>query len=246
MLPEQDDVAALVESAGRAGVGALIYSAASVEEMADVLATVEKFDNVFGTLGVQPEHANEKNVISDLIGNLSHTKILGVGEIGLDYHYNSENKPAQRDLFVQQLEIAKTANLPVAIHSRDAEEDTFEIMKNYDLRGVMHCFTGTWDFAKKMLDRGFYISASGIITFKNADAVRETFSKIPLDRIVVETDAPYCAPVPYRGKTCQPAHVVETAKCVAGLRGVTFKEMEKILFENTIALYPKMRLGDGA
>ena len=128
--------------------------------------------------------------------------------------------------------------MPVAIHTRDAEKDTVDILTN-KYRGVMHCFTSSWDLAKVMLDRGFYFSASGILTFKNAETIRETFAKIPNNRIVIETDSPYCAPVPHRGKICEPSFVIETAKVLAQIKKLQIEELESILSENTQRLYPK-------
>ncbi|MDR0319691.1 MAG: TatD family hydrolase [Rickettsiales bacterium] len=241
----EGDIEKAVAGARAAGLAALVYSATEPDDWNAVIAATEQFDNVYGTLGIHPEYADKKYVIPAKAG-ISSAKIVGVGEIGLDYHYEGHDKSAQRDLFAAQLDMAREANLPVAVHSRDAEDDTYGILEKYDGAGVMHCFTGTAEFAKKMLDRGFYISASGIITFKNADALRETFSKIPLDRIVVETDAPFCAPVPHRGKECRPEFVVETARALAALRGLAFEEMENILLENTYNLYPKMRGGHAA
>ena len=129
--------------------------------------------------------------------------------------------------------------MPVAIHTRDAEDDTKNILTN-KYHGVMHCFTSNWDLAEYALSRGFYFSASGILTFKNSESIRETFAKIPLDRIVIETDSPYCAPVPYRGKICEPFMVVETAKVLAQIKNLQIEELEKILLKNTKKLYPKM------
>jgi len=148
---------------------------------------------------------------------------------------------AQIELFRQQLDIARHAALPVAIHTREAEEDTAEIL-NGDVHGVMHCYTSSWDLAKKMLDRGFYFSASGILTFKNSDTVRETFRKIPLDRIVIETDGPYCAPVPHRGKPCEPFMVANTARILADIHGIDMDTLDEILARNTAALYSKIKL----
>ena len=131
----------------------------------------------------------------------------------------------------------------MAIHTRDAEEDTAEILNRYsDIGGVMHCFTSGWELAKKMLDHGFFFSASGILTFKNAAEIRETFAKIPLDKLVVETDSPYCAPVPYRGKPCEPAFVVETAKVLAEIKNIPFDKLSDIMLENVQKLYPKIKI----
>ena len=145
---------------------------------------------------------------------------------------------AQIKLFEQQLELAKKHGLPVAIHTRDAEDDTATILDG-DVRGVMHCFTSSWNLAKIMLDRGFYFSASGILTFKNAAEIRETFAKIPIDRIVIETDSPYCAPVPHRGKVCEPAFVIETARVLAEIQNLQLDKLASILVQNTKQLYPK-------
>ena len=131
--------------------------------------------------------------------------------------------------------------MPVAIHTRDAEDDTTSILTDKNF-GVMHCFTCNWDLARVMLDRGFYFSASGILTFKNAELVRETFAKIPNDRIVIETDSPFCAPVPHRGKKCEPYMIIETAKILAQIKNLKLDELENILFENTKRLYPKIKI----
>jgi len=194
---------------------------------------------------------------------LNHPKVIGVGEIGLDFHYESpmaddamdaSREPAPRDaqiaLFRAQLELACDAGLPVAIHSRKARQDTVDILCGPEyanlgggnVPGVMHFHCMPWNFTKILADRGFYFSATGIVTFKNSDEQREVFRKLPLDRIVIETDAPWCAPVPYRGKSCEPAMVVETARVLADLHGIPMDELENILFENTLRLYPKLKI----
>lgn len=237
--------ATALQNAGAAGVGAIICPTAEPKDIEETLPLIEKFDNVFATIGLHPDCANKFPSGAGVLagrGGLSNPKIVGIGEIGLDYHFNSDNTAAQKKLFIEQIEIAIEQNLPIAIHSRDAENDTFDCVRSYPgARGVMHCFTGSWDFARKMLDLGFYISASGIITFKNANDLRETFLKIPLDRLVVETDAPYLSPMPHRGKECEPAFVAATARALATLRGMSFEELENILFENTMNLYPKLK-----
>ena len=171
---------------------------------------------------------------------LSNDKVIGIGEIGLDYHERNDNKKNQIKLFVDQLEIAQEYDLPVAIHTRDAEDDTAQFLTDKN-HGVLHCFTSSWDLAKTMLDRGFYFSASGILTFKNAADIRDVFAKLPNDRIVIETDSPFCAPVPYRGKTCEPAFVIETAKMLAEIKHLQLDELESILMQNTMDLYPKIK-----
>ena len=224
-----------------ANVNIMICPTAAPADIPGALDLAEKHSNIFCTIGIHPEYAPmdaEKYLTDDI---LNHPSVVGVGEIGLDYHYGADNRTAQIELFLQQLEIAKKYALPVAIHTREAENDTAEIL-NGDVGGVMHCFTSSWDLAKKMLDRGFFFSASGILTFKNAGEIRETFAKIPLDRIVIETDAPYCAPVPYRGQVCEPAMVVQTAHVLAEIKGLQTAELETILMQNVKRLYPRIKI----
>lgn len=232
------DLIDVVNRAKEAGVKTIICPTANPEDISNALLISDKYDNIFVTTGIHPEYAGT-DATSYLTENvLNHPKVIGIGEIGLDYHSGDENRDAQIKLFEQQLELAKKYDLPVAIHTRDAEEDTKSILTN-EFHGVMHCFTSSWDLAKVMLDRGFFFSASGILTFKNAEEIRETFKKIPLDRIVIETDAPYCAPVPFRGKVCEPAMVVETAKVMAQIKNLQLDDLAVILAENTKKLYPK-------
>ena len=234
-----DALNAIIERAHAAGVGRLICATAEPHDIAPAIKIAETHDNIFVTAGIHPEYAgtDPHAFLTDAV--LSHPRVVGIGEIGLDYHERNDNRDDQIKLFEIQLEIARTANLPVAIHTRDAESDTVEILKN--ARGVMHCFTSSYDLARVMLDRGFYFSASGILTFKNAVEIRETFAKIPNDRIVIETDAPYCAPVPYRGKTCEPFMVTRTAQVLAEIKHLQIDELESILEQNTLNLYPKIK-----
>ena len=229
---------AIITRASIAGVGALICATAEGIDIEPALKIAETHDNIFVTTGIHPDHIdlNPNDFLTDEI--LNHPRVIGVGEIGLDYHYEPQTRDKQIKLFETQLEIAHKHNLPVAIHTRDADEDTAAMLTD-KYHGVMHCFTSSWELAKIMLDRGFYFSASGILTFKNAESIRETFAKIPMDRIVIETDSPYCAPVPYRGKVCEPSMVIETAKVLAQIKNLQMDELESILLENTQRLYPK-------
>lgn len=235
-----DGLDAVIQNAHNANVGVMICPTADPKDIDSALRIANSYDNIFCTIGVHPEYCNVN--ATDFLTNdvLTNPRVIGVGEIGLDYHYSPETRNAQIKLFEQQLEIAKKYALPVAIHTRDAEDDTAAIL-NGDACGVMHCYTSSWNLAKKMLDRGFFFSASGILTFKNSDEVRETFAKIPLDKIVIETDAPYCAPVPHRGKICEPYMVVETARVLAQIKNVDLNDLEKVLIENVKRLYPKIQ-----
>ena len=227
-----------IKHANDAGVGIMICATANPTDIKPAIKIAEKHNNIFVTTGIHPDYvdANPDDFLTDEI--LSHPLVIGVGEIGLDYHYTPQTRDKQIELFERQLDIAYKHNMPVAIHTRDAEQDTANILTD-KYHGVMHCFTSSWELAKIMLDRGFYFSASGILTFKNAESIRETFAKIPNDRIVIETDAPYCAPVPYRGKQCESAMMVETAKVLANIKNLQIEDLETILTENTKRLYPK-------
>ncbi len=241
-LTDVENLSDVIQRAKSADVKTLVCATANPEDINATLKIAQNNKNVFCTIGIHPEYTN--TIASEYLTEtvLLNPRVVGVGEIGLDYHYNQNNKDAQIKLFYDQLKIAKSYNLPVAIHTRDAETDTEQILSEFDISGVMHCFTGTWNFAKKMLDRGFYFSASGILTFKNANDVRETFALIPTDRIVIETDSPYCAPIPYRGKQCEPFMVTETARVLATIKNIPLDEMANILAINTKRLYPKIEL----
>ena len=235
---------AVMARAVAAGVKYMICPTADPVDILPAVKLAHAHDNVFATIGIHPEHAgtNPADYITDEI--LSDPRVLAVGEIGLDYHEMGANsRDAQIELFERQLDMARRAGLPVAIHTRDAEGDTVEILSRYsDIYGVMHCFTSGYDLAKKMLDRGYFFSASGILTFKNAADIRDTFSRIPIDRLVVETDSPYCAPVPHRGCICEPAYVIETARVLSEIKKVPFEKMCDIVMENVKKLYPKIKI----
>lgn len=237
-----DGAEEIIKRANDAGVGIIVCPTAEPEDISEALNIANTHTNIFCTIGLHPDVADTANAADFLTPDvLNNEKVIGIGEIGLDYHQGDDNKKNQIKLFTDQLEIAKQYNLPVAIHTRDAEEDTAQILTNKN-HGVLHCFTSSWNLAKTMLDRGFYFSASGILTFKNAQDIRDVFEKLPNDRIVIETDSPYCAPVPYRGKVCEPAFVIETAKMLAEIKHLQIDELESILMQNTLSLYPKIKL----
>ncbi len=234
-------VDAVVERAKNSGIGAMVCATADPKDIKSALNIAQNHENIFVTTGIHPDYAGTDpyEYLTDAI--LDNPLVIGVGEIGLDYHYEPQTRDAQIELFEKQLGIAQAHNLPVAIHTREAEDDTAAILTDKN-HGVMHCFTSSWDLARVMLDRGFYFSASGILTFKNSESVRETFAKIPIDRIVIETDAPYCAPIPYRGKTCEPSMMIETARVLAQIKNLRIEYLENILLENTKKLYPRIKL----
>lgn len=234
-----------VSEAKKQGVERLITIGTCPDDHPVVLQLVEKFpEEVFGTLGVHPHDAKlyDSETETYLRANLTHPKIVAVGEIGLDYYYDNSPREVQKNAFRSQLQIAVDLNLPVEIHTRDAESDTIEILQEFcgQVKGLIHCFTGTQWLADEALKLGLNISISGVVTFKKADELREVCKSLPLDRIHVETDAPFLAPVPKRGEKNKPEFVVHTADFLAQLRGISVAELSKQTGENTRKLFSKL------
>ena len=203
----------------------------------------DQHDFIYTTVGVHPHEARllDDKLSAKLLDLSKHPKVIAWGEIGLDYHYDNSPRDIQRDAFRRQLCMARDRNLPVSIHTREAEEDTLAILdhewKETGLGGVIHCFTGTRRFAEEAVGLGFLISFSGVITFKKADELRASACELPLSRILIETDAPFLAPVPYRGRRNEPAFVVETARAIAELRGIEPAEVGAATSENFRRLF---------
>lgn len=214
-------------------------------DLALVLSIAQKFyPQVFCTLGVHPHEGvlytdEAENFIRE---NASRKEVVAVGEIGLDYYYEHSPKGPQQEAFRRQLQLASELDLPVEIHTRDAEQDTADILNEYrgQVTGLIHCFTGTQWLAEKALDLGFNISISGVVTFKNADELRKVVQYIPLDRIHVETDSPFLAPIPHRGKKNTPAYVVHTAQVVADLKGISVEALADATTANALKLMKKL------
>ena len=221
LAERQDEVLANARARGVAG---FLNISTRQSEWGDVIEAAERNDDVWATVGVHPHEADAHPDLGApaLVEAALHPRVIGIGECGLDYHYDNSERPAQRERFEAHIEAARQSGLPLIVHTRDAEDDTAEILgravKDGGVAGVLHCFTGTADLARKALDFGFYISLSGIVTFKNAKDLQDTARMLPPDRMLVETDSPFLAPVPHRGQTCEPAFVADTAKFVAGLR----------------------------
>lgn len=207
------------------------------ESMRDKMA---EFDQVFLSAGVHPLDVQEGLDAVQLQEFVKEPKVIAIGETGLDYFYANETKALQQSCFEQQIELAVQVNKPLIIHTRDAREDTLNFLKNGHgdkVGGVLHCFTENWEMAKAAIDLGFYISVSGIATFKNAGELRTVIRKVPKDRLLVETDAPYLAPVPHRGKENQPAFVRDVAEYIAQLRGESFEELAQYTTDNFFNLF---------
>ena len=202
------------------------------------------YPHVYCTLGFHPHHGSQwSQATADfMLKHAADREVVALGEMGLDYYYKNSAPEEQKRAFREQLEIASQVGLPVEIHTRDAEQDTVEILREFRGRvgGLIHCFTGTQDLANKCLDLGFNISISGVVTFKNAEALREVVQSIPLERLHVETDAPFLAPIPHRGAKNTPAFVTHTAAKVAELKGITVAELAVITTQNAKTLFKKI------
>jgi TatD DNase family protein len=191
-------------------------------------------ESIYTAIGTHPHDARHYDDAAEAkIKNLINNEhVIAWGEIGLDFHYDNSPRDVQLDVFKRQLLAARECDLPVVIHTREAEAETFDILQSTECRGVFHCFSGSMELAQKAIELGFMISFSGIVTFKKADELREVAKQVPLDRLLIETDCPYLTPIPYRGKRNEPAYVVEVARCLAGLHGVEMEEMGRITSEN--------------
>jgi TatD DNase family protein len=207
------------------------------------VAVAERYEGVYASVGVHPHDARLYDEAAErlLLEFIRGRRVVAVGEIGLDYHYDNSPRDVQREVFARQLRLARAEGLPVIIHSRDADEETLEILRTEyegtERGGVMHCFGGGPALAEGALALGFYISFAGNVTFKKADALREVARTVPLERLLVETDCPYLAPVPHRGRRNEPAYVVETARFLAELRGVRDEELGRTTSENFLRLF---------
>lgn len=242
-----EDQPAVLARARARGVTAMLNIATRESEWDAVLATAESEPDVWATVGIHPHEADQHPHVdtAKLVARAAHPRVVGIGECGLDYHYDKSDRARQRDSFRAHIAAARAAGVPLVIHTRDAEDDTAAILREELGRGrfeaVMHCFTGTAPFARAMLDLGFFVSISGIVTFRSAADLQATARDIPLDRLLVETDAPFLAPVPHRGKTGEPAFVADTAAFLAALRGEDYDALTAATAENFHRLFAKTR-----
>ena len=242
LAERQDEVLA---AARATGVTAMLNIATRESEWDDVLAVAEREPDVWATVGIHPHEADKHPDVdtAKLVGRAAHPRVVGIGESGLDYYYDHSDRDRQRASFRSHIVASRETVLPIIVHTRDAEGDTAEILRdemgNGAYPGVIHCFTASGDFARKALDLGFYISISGIVTFKNARDLQDTAKWLPLDRLLIETDAPFLAPVPHRGKPGEPAFVADTCRFLAGLRGDDAVELAEQTRANFHALFAK-------
>ncbi len=227
------------------GVGVAVCVGVNLEDWPRVIALAESDPRLFATVGVHPEYTDAREPSADeLVALARHPKVIAIGETGLDYYWHKDAPEWQRARFRTHIAAARQAKLPLVIHTRDAAADTLRLMAEEgagEVGGVMHCFTETWEVAAAALDLGFHISFSGIVTFKNALQIKEVAQKAPLDRILVETDAPYLAPVPFRGKLNEPGHVLHVAEEIARLRGLSLEAVAEATTTNFARLFPGTR-----
>lgn len=219
-----------------------IVPSSSVQDIFDTDKFIKKYNDVYGYVGVFPEEVKDfsDKTLSDMEEIIkSNPKIIGIGEIGLDYYWDKSFKELQKEVFIKQIEFANQMNLPLNIHSREAHLDTLEIIKKYNKNStaIMHCFSGSLEFARECIKEGIYIALGGVVTFKNAKKTKEVAKNIPLEYLLLETDDPYLAPVPFRGKENQPMYVKYVAEEIANLRGITLEEVAKTSTENAKKIF---------
>lgn len=245
----EEGVTEIVGRARSAGVGQMLTICTQIAQFDRIRAVADAFPFVHCTVGTHPHHAAEEGEVSlsasDIVTLSKLPKVAGLGETGLDYYYDHAPRDVQKKVFENHVAAGLETDLPLVIHTRDAEADTMDILRGAGggkSRGVMHCFSGTQWLADQALDIGYYVSFSGIITFKKSEDLRDVVRRTPLDRILVETDSPYLAPVPKRGKRNEPAFVVHTAQMVAELKGVSYEDICRRTTENFFSLFDRARI----
>jgi len=235
-----------LDAARARGVGHFLCIGVSADNTATVKSLAERYVDVHCSVGVHPLdlEPGAAPALDWLLHELNHPRVVAIGETGLDYHYEPEAAELQQQAFRLHLDAAKITGKPVIVHTREARSDTLALLREAALpqAGVLHCFTEDWEMAKAALDLGFYISLSGIVTFRNAEALREVARQVPAERLLVETDSPYLAPIPYRGKPNLPQYVREVADFLAGLRGVSFESLAEQTTANFYRLFPLAKL----
>ncbi len=242
LIEQQGEV---IARARAAGVGPMLNISTRASEWDAVVGTAEAHDGIWASIGIHPHDADTHEEIDTarLLGAADHSKVVAIGETGLDYYYDKSDRERQRRSFRSHLAACRASGLPVIVHTRDAEDDTAEILTDEMGKGayggVIHCFTASQNFADIALGLGLYISISGIVTFKNAKELQATAAIVPEDRLLIETDSPFLAPVPHRGRPCEPAFVADTARFLAGLRGVSVEHLAATTTANFHRLFAK-------
>jgi TatD DNase family protein len=243
----KDDLDGVISRAREAGVKVMQTICTDLGEFEEVRGIAERYEGVYCSVGVHPNDSGEQKIASseELIERTSSPKVIGIGETGLDYHYERSDRETQKKSFLEHIKASRKTGLPLIVHSRDADEDTISMlsteMSTGRFPGLIHCFTAGKHLADKAVELGMYISLSGIISFKNAQAIRDALADVPLDRLLVETDAPYLAPVPYRGKRNEPSFTIYTNRVLAEVKGISEEECARITTENFFRLFSKAK-----
>ena len=240
--PLYDNLSDIINRSKEVGITKLLTICTTFDSFENIKTIVAKDKMIYGTYGIHPHETENNQVNKETIIKCinKNTKIIGIGETGLDFFYNHSNKDKQITSFKAHIEAAIELNKPIIIHSRNAEKETFEILnsyKNQNLKILMHCFTGSFEFSEKLLTLNAFFSASGIITFKNSSELQNTFKTIPLDKLLIETDSPFLAPIPMRGKKNEPSFIIYTLKKLSILREITNEKMSKITTDNFNTLF---------
>tara|TARA_B100000686_G_C16801594_1_gene986443 strand:- start:4017 stop:4790 length:774 start_codon:yes stop_codon:yes gene_type:complete len=243
LYEQLDDV---VKRANDNYVKYLLTICTTLESFKKIELIINKYKNIYGTFGIHPHETKNYSKVdnSTILKTVnSNKKVIGIGETGLDYHYNFSDREIQKKIFVEHIKAASESNLPLIVHTRSAEIDTFEIIKEYNkksnLKVLIHCFTGTKDFAKKLIDIGCYISISGIVTFKNSIDLVDAVSSIPIDKLLIETDSPYLAPTPYRGKSNEPSYIIHTLEKLSQIKKLSREIVMKKTSDNFFKIFSK-------
>ena len=240
-----EDQQGVLSRARAAGVGGFLSISTRQREWGQVIGTAEREADVWASVGIHPHEADAHSDMGEaaLLDAAAHPKVIAIGETGLDYYYDHSDRETQKELFRRHISVARDTGLPLIVHTRDAEEDTYAIMAEEMEKGaypaLIHCFTASADFGRKVLDLGLTISLSGIVTFKNAKNLQAIAAELPEDRILVETDAPFLAPVPHRGQVCEPAFTADTARFVADFRGTSAEALAEATTRNFFNLFRK-------
>ena len=240
-----EDQQHVLDRARAAGVEAMLNISTRASEWDEVVGLAEREPDVWASVGVHPHDADTHPDVetATLVERARHPRVVGIGESGLDFYYDKSDRDRQRASFRSHIAAARETGLPIIVHTRDAEEDTHKILADEmgkgAYTGVIHCFTASAEFGRKALDLGLYISISGIVTFKNAKDLQAAARTVPLDRLLIETDSPFLAPVPHRGRPCEPAYVADTARFLAELRGETLEQLSSATSANFRALFAK-------
>jgi len=235
------DLTAALAAAAERGVTRMLCIGIDRDNAETVCAIARQYENIYASVGIHPlDIKDEQESVESLYRLADRREVIAIGETGLDYYYSRDNSAAQQQSFRTHLQASARIRKPVIVHSRDARDDTLALMREYgdsEIGGVLHCFTESWEMAQQALDLNYYISFSGIITFKNAEDLRAVVRRVPLDRLLVETDSPYLAPVPFRGKSNEPKYTREVAECIAQLKGLSLEQVAELTSANFDRLF---------